>query len=152
MKLKSSLVVLAGVALLSISARAATPEQEKTFVDSYKKALESHDANALAGFLYTKGAQPQQVEFFKMMMLAVDPGATITSITLETPTAEEAASFAKAQTMPDGKDYKMPLKPVKLLVIKTETKDANGSSSRTSKSPVAEADGKLVIPVPVPAK
>src|SRR5579871_1041502 len=129
MKFKTSLVVLAGAAVLSFSVRAATPEQEKTFVESYKKALEAHDAKTLAGFLYTKGAQPEQVEFFKMMLLAVDPTATITSITLETPTAEEAADFAKPKTMPDGKEYKIPLKPVKFLVIKTETKDANGSSS-----------------------
>ncbi len=151
MKLKNSLVVLAGVALLSISARATTPEQEKTFVDSYKKALEAHDAKTLAGFLYTEGAQPEQVEFFKMMM-AIDSGAKITSIELVKPSAEEAAKFNKPMTMPDGKTYKLSLTPVKQLVIKTESKDANGSSSGTSSSPVAEADGKLVIPVPVPAK
>jgi hypothetical protein len=151
MKIKSPLLLLAGFALISIPVFAASPEQEKTFVDSYKKALEAHDTTALAGFLYTKGAQPEQVEFFKMMM-AGDPGATVTSITLETPSAEEAAQFSKPMVMPDGKSYKMPIVPIKQLVIKTETKDANGSSSSTSKSPVAEKDGKLVIPVPVLAK
>ncbi|MGI8437600.1 MAG: hypothetical protein ACR2NX_11960 [Chthoniobacterales bacterium] len=42
----------------------------------------------------------------------------------------------------------LPLKPIKKLQITTESKD--GSS--TSESFVAEADGKLVIPVPVAVK
>lgn len=54
--------------------------------------------------------------------------------------------------MPDGKTYKMPIKPIKQLVVKMETKSESGSSSSTSKSPVAEKGGKLVIPVPVPLK
>ena len=53
--------------LLAAHAIAATPEQEKTFVESYKKALEANDAKALAAFLYTEGAKPEQIEFFKMM-------------------------------------------------------------------------------------
>src|SRR3954463_12809375 len=121
MKIKTSLLLLAGLALISIPVRAATPEQQKTFVESYKKALEANDAKTLAGFLYTKGAQPEQVEFFKMMM-AIKPGAKITSIRLIKPTDEEAAKFNKPMMMPDGKSYKMPIKPTKQLVIKTETK------------------------------
>lgn len=151
MKLTSSLLAVAGFALISISAHAATPEQEKTFVDSYKKALEANDTKTLAGFLYTEGAQPEQVEFFKMMM-AIDPGSKVTSIELVKPSDEEAARFNKPMMMPDGKSYKMPITPTKQLVVKTETKDANGSGTSTSKSPVAEKNGKLVIPVPVPAR
>jgi hypothetical protein len=48
--------------------------------------------------------------------------------------------------------YKMPIKPYTQLVIKLEMKSENGSSSSTSKSPVAEKNGRLVIPVPVPVK
>jgi hypothetical protein len=87
-----------------------------------------------------------------MMMLAVDPGAKVTKIELVKPTDEEAARFNKPMPMPDGKLYKMPVKPTWQLVVSAETKNDSGSSSSTSKSPVAEVDGKLVIPVPVPAK
>ena len=137
--------------LLATHAGAATPEQEKAFVDSYKKALEANDTKALTAFLYTEGAKPEQIEFFKMMQ-SIDQGAKVVSVELVAPTAEEAAKFSKTMPMPDGKMYKMPVKVYKQLVIKTETKDANGSSSGSSSSPVAEVKGKLLIPVPVPAK
>lgn len=42
----------------------------------------------------------------------------------------------------------MTIPPTKKLVMHVEQKDANGSSSSTSTSFVAEKDGKLVIPVP----
>lgn len=142
---------LIGLTLPFSFARAATPAQEKAFVDSYKKALEAGDAQALAAFLYTEGAQPEQIEFFKMMQ-TINPGAKVASIELVTPSAADAEKYNKPMTMPDGKAYVMGLKPTKQLVIVSETKDANGSSKSTSKSPVAEKNGKLVIPVPVPAK
>ena len=62
--IKHTLTLLAALAL---SAHAATPEQEKAFVESYKKALESNDTRALAAFLYTEGAKKETVEFFTMM-------------------------------------------------------------------------------------
>jgi hypothetical protein len=86
------------------------------------------------------------------MMQAVEPGAKIVSIELVKPSAQDEAKYNAPMPMPNGRQYKLPLKPVKQLVIKTETKDANGSSSSSSSSPVAEKDGKLVIPVPVPVK
>ncbi len=147
--LLSSLILV--VSLLTASLRAATPEQEKAFTDSYRKALEAGDATALAAFLYTEGAQPEQIEFFKMMQM-IDKGSKVVSVELVAPTAEEAARMNKAMPMPDGKMYKMPVKPYKQLVVKTESKGASGSGSGSSKSPVAEIKGKLVIPVPVPAK
>jgi len=145
------ILLIITVALPLCSARAASPAEEKAFVESYKKALEAGDAKALAGFLYTEGAQPEQIEFFKMMQM-MNPGAKVTSIELVTPSAADAEKFNKPMTMPDGKSYVMGLKPTKQLVIVSETKDANGSNKSTSKSPVAEKNGKLVIPVPVPAK
>ncbi len=139
------------LAALSFTAIAATPEQEKAFVDSYKKALEAKDTAALKAFLYTEGATAETVEFFTMMQ-EMSAGQKISSIELVTPTKEEAAKFAKAMEMPDGKSYKMPFVPTKQLVITVEQKDANGSSKSSSKSPVGEKNGKLVIPVPVPVK
>ncbi len=150
MKKIITLIAIVG-AIAAIPAAAATPEQEKAFVDSYRKALEAGDEKALNAFLFTEGAAEDTVEFFKMMQ-APEPGAKVVSVELVTPTAEEAAKFNKPMMMPDGKSYKMPIKPIKQLVVKMETKNESGSSSSTSKSPVAEKDGKLVIPVPVPAK
>lgn len=138
-------------AFAAVPTQAATPEQEKAFVDAYRKALEAGDAKALNAFLSTEGAEADTIEFFRMMQ-GPEPGAKVVSIELVKPTAEEEAKLNEPMVMPDGKSYKMPVKPYKQLVIKTETKSAEGSGSSTSKSPVAEKDGKLVIPVPVPAK
>ena len=135
----------------AIPGRASTPEQEKAFIDGYRTALEAGDAKALNAFLSTDGAEADTVEFFKMMQTP-EPGAKVVSIELVKPTAEEEVKFNAPMMMPDGKTYKMPVKPFKQLVIKLETKSENGSSSSTSKSPVAEKGGKLVIPVPVLAK
>jgi hypothetical protein len=146
-----SAALVAAALLLVPSLRAASPDQEKAFVQSYRKALESGDTSALAGFLYTVGAQPEQIEFFKMMQ-AIDPGATIRSIELVTPSAEQLARLNQPMEMPDGQTYQMPILPIKQLVVVTETKDASGSGTSTRKAPVAEKDGKLVIPVPVPTK
>ena len=150
--MKKTLALVAVLtALTTLGTRAATPEQEKTFVESYRKALEANDTKTLNAFLLTDGAPADAVEFYKMMQ-ALDPGSKLTSLTLEKLEAAEAAKFAEPQTMPDGKKYQMPVKVTHALVIKTETKDANGSSSGTSKAPVGEKNGKLVIPVPVPVK
>jgi hypothetical protein len=138
-------------AFAAIPGHASTPEQEKAFIDSYRKALEAGDVKALNAFLSTDGAEAETIEFFKMMQTP-DPGAKVVSIELVKPTAEEEAKFNQPMTMPDGKSYKMPVKPFKQLVVKLETKSENGSSSSTSRSPVAEKGGKLVIPVPVLAK
>jgi hypothetical protein len=150
MKLQSlaALTVLA----LSTLAHAATPEQEKAFVESYKKAFESKDEKALKDFLYTEGAPAQIVEMFTMMSLE-GAGQKISKIELVTPTREEAARYNEPREMPDGKMYKMPFLPSKQLVVVIESKSEGGSTNTsTTKKPVGEKDGKLVIPVPVPAK
>ena len=140
------LLGLASTALL-----AATPEQEKQFVDAYKKAYEAKDAKTLSSFLYTNGADPQALEFYKMMMTG-DGGGKVSSIKLEPLSAEDKAKASKPMPGPGGKNLALTLPPVKKLVIKTETKSKDGSSSSSSEVFVAEADGKLVIPVPGPAK
>ncbi|MEQ1861818.1 MAG: hypothetical protein ABMA13_18015 [Chthoniobacteraceae bacterium] len=142
---------LALLAALSLAAHAATPEQEKAFVESYKKALEANDTKALAAFLSTDGAAADTIEFFTMMQ-AMNAGQKVASIELVTPTAAELAKFNKPMEMPDGKKYVMPFPPTRQLVIVIEQKGSEGSGKSTSKSPVGEKNGKLVIPVPVPAK
>lgn len=127
----------------------ATPAQEKAFVDAYKKAFEAKDEKTLTGLLYTKGADPQAVEFYKMMMTS-DMGSKISSIQLADLDAKDKKR-AEGGPGPDGKPMKFTLQPTKKLVIKSETKDANGSSSSTNEVFVAESDGKLVIPAPGPA-
>jgi hypothetical protein len=146
-----TVVTLLVAAAMPIAALAATPAQEKAFVDTYKKAYEAKDAKTLESLLYTKGADPQALGFYKMMMTD-GMGSKITSISLEPLTAAEKADAAKAMPGPGGKSFKLTLVPVKKLVIKRSSKDASGSSSSTSQVNVAEADGKLVIPVPGPAK
>ena len=139
------------LAVLPLIARSATPEQEKAFIEAYRKAFEANDTKALVAFLHTEGAAPDTVEFFTMMQTA-GAGKKIASIELVTPTKEELAKLSKPLEMPDGKKYKMPFQPSKQLVITVEEKSGDGSSKSTSKSPVGEKNGKLVIPVPVPAK
>jgi len=128
----------------------ATPAQEKAFVDAYRKAIETKDDKALTGLLYTKGADPQALEFYKMMVTS-EMGAKITSLQLVDLDAKDKKR-AEGGPGPDGKPMKYTLPPFKKLVIKSETKDANGSSSSSSEILVAESDGKIVIPVPGPAK
>lgn len=146
-----SVVTLLVAAILPVAAFAATPAQEKAFVDSYRKAFEAKDAKTLHSLLYTKGADPQALEFYKMMSTA-GMGEKISSISLEPLTADDMAKVGKAMPGPGGKSLKLTLAPVKKLVIRTTTANGSGSSSSTSSVFVAEADGRLVIPVPGPAK
>jgi hypothetical protein len=144
-------ITLGLFAALCLAAQAATPEQEKAFVASYKKALESNDTKALAAFLHTEGASKDTIEFFTMMQ-TMEAGKKVASIELVTPSKEDMAKFNKPMEMPDGKKYVMPFQPTKQLVIVIEEKAGDSSGKSTSKSPVGEVKGKLVIPVPVPAK
>ena len=144
------LAVLATLALPLI-ALAATPAQEKAFVDAYKAAYEGKNAKALHEMLYTKGADPQALEFYKMMTTD-GMGAKISSIALEPLSDGDKSRASEAMPGPGGKSLKLTLKPVKKLVIKKTQSGGGGSSSSTSTVFVAEADGKLVIPVPGPAK
>ncbi len=151
--MKNPVLPILAAVCLSLPAHAATPAQEKEFMDSYKTAVEAGDKKTLTSLLYTVGAPPEIVEFFKMMVtMPLPPGSKITSVELVTPTPEEAAKLNEPQTMPDGKKFKLPLEPYKQLVITVESTGANGSGKGTSKMPVAEKDGQIVIPVPVAEK
>lgn len=137
--------------LFANTAGAGTPAQEKEFTAKYKAAYEAKDTAALNSFLYTENANPMALDFYKMMM-SNGAGGKISKIELVDLSPEEAKKAAGIQEGPGELKTRLPLKPTKKLVITVETKDANGSSSSTSQSFVAEKDGKFVIPVPVDAK
>lgn len=143
--------VLGIVLITSLTCRAGSAEQEKAFTDKYKTAFEAKDTATLESFLYTQGADPMAIEFYKMMQTG-EAGGKISKIELVALTAEDAAKASAPQAAPNGGKVCLPLKPIKKLVISIETKSAEGSSTSKSESFVAEKDGKLVIPVPGPCK
>ena len=63
-------IILASLAVLLVSTLSlvADPASEKAFVEKFKKAYEANDKATLESFLYTEGAHPMALEFFKMMM------------------------------------------------------------------------------------
>jgi hypothetical protein len=146
MRMRIALVLL----LASLATHAATPAQEKAFVDTYRKAFDAKDEKTLASLLYTKGADPAAVAFYRMMM-AAEAGARITSIDMADITAEDRKRIESMQS-PDGKPARLVLPPTKKLVIKSQTKTADVSASGTSEIFVGEADGKLYILVPAASR
>lgn len=130
---------------------AGTPEQEKAFLDKYQAAYEAGDQATLASFLYTKGAHPKALEFYKMMQTQ-GAGSKIGKIELLDLSPEEAKEAEAVEEMPDGQKTRLPLKPTKKLKISAETKDGASNFTSSNSCLVAEKDGKFVIPVPVPAK
>jgi len=152
MKIKLVLVSLLFITGLGfVPLLAGTPEQEKAFTDKYKTAFEAKDTATLESLLYTKDAIPMALEFYKMMMTE-GAGGKIAKIELIDLSPEDAKKAEEIQEGPGGVKTKLPLKPTKKLKITVETKDANGSSSNSSESFIAEKDSKFVIPVPVAAK
>jgi len=148
-KICSSLAVLPVTVAFSLTA--ATADQEKAFTDKYKTAFEGKDTATLESFLYTQGADPGIVEFYKMMQSG-EAGEKISKIELVSLTPEDVKKASTPMDSPAGGKVCLTLKPTKKLVIKVEKKDANGSSSSSSENFVAEKDGKFVIPVPGPCK
>ena len=149
--IKMSTLFLALLVTMSLHVAAATPEQEKAFTDKYKKAFEAKDMATLQSFLYTQGADPAIVGFYKMMQSG-EAGEKISNIELVALTPEDAKKAATPMDSPTGGQVCLTLKPTKKLIIKVEKKDASGSSSSTSENFIAEKDGKFVIPVPGPCK
>ncbi|PYI44155.1 MAG: hypothetical protein DMF12_00900 [Verrucomicrobia bacterium] len=149
--IKISTLFLALLVTMSLHVAAATPEQEKAFTDKYKKAFEAKDMATLQSFLYTQGADPAIVGFYKMMQSG-EAGEKISNIELVALTPEDAKKATTPMDSPTGGQVCLTLKPTKKLIIKVEKKDASGSSSSTSENFIAEKDGKFVIPVPGPCK
>lgn len=139
-------LLVAAAALVAGSVFAVTPAQEKAFVDAYRSAFVKKDGKALHALLYTVGADPMAIEMYQMMM-AADFGAKLTELRLAELTADDLRRLADSKA-PDGRTMVMPLKPVRKLIIKTAQQSANGSSTSSSESFVAEHAGRLVIPVP----
>ena len=144
-------LVLALSVIVGAQPSFAATEKEKAFVDAYKKAFESKDQATLESFLYKKGADPMILGFYTMMMTS-DMGAKISSIELTDLSPEDLKKATEAHPLPSGEMAKLPVTPSKKLVLKINTSDANGTSSSSSESFVAEVDGKFVIPVPGPVK
>lgn len=138
--------LLATVTLVSSSVLAATPAQEKAFLDAYQKALEAGDDKALESFFYTE-PQGEPHEFLKRMYL-LQSGDKVTKIELREISAADAEKLTTPLEMPDGKSYLLSLQPTKILVVETKS----GGSTVTNRLPVAEKDGKLVMPIPVLVK
>src|SRR6266403_4646836 len=145
MKIPGMICALLGTITLSIAA--GTSEQEKAFTDKYKKAFEAKDAATLESFLYTQGADPEIVGFYKMMQSG-EAGDKISSIELVNLTPEDVKKATTPMDSPTGGKVCLTLKPTKKLIIKVRRKDANGSSTSTSENFIAEKDGTFVIPVP----
>ena len=148
--IKISSLVFASLVAITLSIAAGRPDQEKAFVDKYKTAFEGKDTATLESFLYTQGSDPAAVEFYKMMQSG-EAGQKISTIELVSLTPEDVKKAASPMDGPTGKVC-LTLKPIKKLVIKVETKDANGSSTSSTENLIAEKDGKFVIPVPGPCK
>jgi hypothetical protein len=144
-------LVCALLVTITLSVFAGASPQEKTFTDKYKTAFEGKDMATLESFLYTQGADPAILGFYKMMQSG-EAGEKIANIELVDLTPEDAKKAATPMDSPTGGKVCLTLKPTKKLIIKVEKKDANGSSTSTSENFIAEKDGKFVIPVPGPCK
>ena len=152
MRIGAPLVAVLAFAGLSPSlSHAATAEQEQAFVDAYKQAFEAQDGDALKALLYSEGADPMALEFYGQMMTA-DFGGTVTDIGLKDLTADDVKKAGEVMPGPMGGKFILKPKPYKKFFIKIQMKDANGESTASSESFVAENDGKLVIATPAPAE
>ena len=149
----SRISILASTVIItaSLSLHAGTSPQEKAFIDKYKTAFEGKDTATLESFLYTQGADPAILGFYKMMQSG-EAGEKISNIELADLTPDDAKKTATPMDSPAGGKVCLTLKPTRKLIIKVEKKDANGSSTSTSENFIAEKDGKFLIPVPGPCK
>lgn len=143
--------IVAAFVTLSCVASAATPEQQKAFADTYRKAWEGKDAKTLHSLLYAKGADPEALKFYRMAMID-GMGGKVDSIKIESLTAEDTTRVNTNRPGADGKMLKLGLVPTLKLVLSVEKKYPGGTSTSTSSVYLAEHEGKLVIPVPVPVK
>jgi hypothetical protein len=150
-RMKTQILLCALIITVSISLQAGTPAQEKAFTDKYKTAFEAKDTATLESFLYTQGADPEILGFYKMMQSS-DAGGKISKIELVDLTPDDAKKAATPMDSPTGGKVCLTLKPTKKMIIATEKKDESGSSTSKSENFIAEKDGKFVIPVPGPCK
>lgn len=148
---KTSMLAFVFALVASLALHAGTSPQERAFTEKYKTAFEGKDMATLESFLYTQGADPAILGFYKMMQSG-EAGEKISNIELVDLTPDDAKKAATPMDSPTGGKVCLTLKPTKKLIIKVEKKDANGSSTSTSENFIAEKEGKFVIPVPGPCK
>ena len=144
-------IFLVSACLCAGPLQAGTPEQEKAFLDKYKKAFEAGDTKTLQSFLYTPGANPMALQFYTMMQ-ADGAGGKILQIELVDLTTDDVKKANATMDAPGGLKMRMPLKPVKKLKISILKKSGESTSTSSTENFVAEKDGKFVIPVPVTVK
>lgn len=150
-----SILVAGGLALGAMfatygGALAATAEQEAAFVAAYRAAVETSNADALTALFFVDGAIPEAVEFYTVA-LEDNFGKKVDSVELQDLSAEDTARVGAVMPTPSGGMARLSPKPYKKLLIKLDTSDASGTSSETTTIFVAEKDGKLGIPMPIPA-
>ena len=145
-----ALLAYAAIAAAPVASLAATPAQERQFVDTYRKAYERRDHGTLVSLLYTDGANAQALVFYKSM-LGAEMGGRIASIELADLTPEDKVRSERAQGL-DGRTCRLVLPAAKKLVVRTATKDRNGSSSAASEVIVGENGGRLWVLVPAATK
>jgi hypothetical protein len=99
----SKIISLACIVIItaSLSLRAGTTAQEKAFTDKYKTAFEGKDTATLETFLYTQGADPAILGFYKMMQSG-EAGEKISSIQLVDLSPEDAQKAATPMDSPTG--------------------------------------------------
>ena len=138
----------AGLLITLASLSASTPEKEQAFVAAYRKAFENNDQKGLLAFLYTKGAHPMVLELYSLMTTE-GAGTKNAKFELRDLTPEEMKEAGAVREGPNGLRMKLPIKPTKRLVITTVSSPGGNSGTTTREVFVAEAGGKLVIPVPM---
>ena len=144
-------LVAIAICLSPASLRAGGPEQDKAFIEKYKAAFEAKDKATLQSFLYTQGANPMVLEFYKMMQTD-GAGQKISKIDLVDLSPDDMKKAEALMDGPGGQKIRLPLKPTKKLIIVVEQKTADSSTKTSSESFIAEVNGKYVIPVPTSAK
>src|SRR5260370_7963200 len=119
----SRISFLASTVLITalLSLHAGTSPQEKAFVDKYKTAFEGKDTATLELFLYTQGADPAILGFYKMMQSG-EAGEKISNIALVDLTPDDAKKAATPMDSPTGGNGSLPLKPTNTLTLQAHTK------------------------------
>ena len=119
--MKSLLLITTLLIIAGLFLRAANAEQENAFVAKYKTALEANDSATLQSVLYTTGADPMIVGFYKMMQSG-GAGDKVSKIELVDLTPADVKKATAPQDSPNGGKVCLNLKPTKKLVIVIEKK------------------------------
>src|SRR5215469_395162 len=131
--MKTSLLTICLALVTTLSLRASDSAQEKAFTEKYKAAYESNDKKTLESLLYTEGANPMALEFYKMM-ITEGAGNKISKIELVDLSPEDAKKAEEVMEGPGGTKTKLPLKATKKLKITVAMKQGDSTSSTSNES------------------